>query len=245
MEFQNQTFYKILHKPQNYNGLKYRLGLNMDKVPFNPYGTCKSEGFCLTTIDHIFGYIDYGNNIAEVSIPEDAKVCRYPNGTIYKVDRFFIKSIETFEDFFEKNPEKCMYAVKQKGRILKYIKNQTPELCLAAVKLNGCVLEYVQNQTPELCMEAVKKSGNALEFVQNQTPELCLAAVKQNGRALRFVQNQTPEICMEAVKQDGWALWFVENQTPEICMEAVKQDGRALLFVENQTPEICNASKQN
>ncbi len=223
MDFQNQIFYKILNKELKHNGFQYNLRLTIDTVPFNPSGSCEPGGLYFTTFDHIFKFIDYGNNIAEISIPEDAKVYGYPGDDRYKADRIFIKNIETLENFFDKNPEFLMIAVKQNGRVLKYVKNQTPELCMEAVKNYGHALEFVQKQTPEICMEAVKENGYALQYVWNQTPELCLAAVKQNGCALHYVKNQTPKLCMEAVKQDGCALEYVQNQTPEIC-NASKQN---------------------
>ncbi len=211
MDFQNQIFYKILNKSLKHNGFKYNLGLNIDTLPFNPSGSCEPGGLYFTTFDHIFKFISYGDNIAEISIPDDAKVYEDPSLDKYKADRIFIKSIETLENFFNKNPKFLMIAIKQ----------------------NGCTLCFVKNQTLELCMEAVKQDGLALQSVKNQTPELCMGAVKQNGCALGFIHDQTPELCMEAVKQDGWALQFVKNQTPEICMEAVKENCWVLDYVEN------------
>ena len=40
------------------------------------------------------------------------------------------------------------------------------EICLAAVKQNGRALEFVKNQTPEICFVAMKQDGRALEFVK-------------------------------------------------------------------------------
>ena len=57
--------------------------------------------------------------------------------------------------------------VKQNGRILKYIEEQTPEICLAAVKQDGRALEYVKDQTPEICLEAVKQNEYAKLFVKD------------------------------------------------------------------------------
>ena len=140
----------------------------------------------------------------------------------------------------------CLEAVRQDGRMLRYVKDQTPEICLAAVKQNGCALKYVKEQTPEICLEAVRQNGFALEYVKEQNPEICLAAVRQNWKALQYVKEQTRDICLAAVKQDGLALYYVRKQTDEIRHEAVRQNGNALAYVNNQTDEIClEAVKQN
>ncbi|MCE5225750.1 MAG: DUF4116 domain-containing protein [Porphyromonadaceae bacterium] len=64
----------------------------------------------------------------------------------------------------------------------------TYEEVLKAVKRRGCVLQYVKDQTPELCLEAVKQNGHALQFVKEQTPEICLAAVERNVHAIYCVK---------------------------------------------------------
>ncbi len=210
MDFQNQTFYKFLNEKLNHNGFQYKLGLNIDTVPFNPSGSCGPGGLYFTTFDHIFLFSDYGNNIAEISIPADTKVYTDPSGYNYKADRIFIKSIEKLENFFDKNPELCMKYVKQDAYALKYVQNQTPELCLAAVKQNSLALQFVQNQTQKICMTAIKQDGLTLQYVKNQTPKLCMEAVKRDGYALKYVKNQTPEICKTAVNQHELASQFVK-----------------------------------
>ncbi len=47
--------------------------------------------------------------------------------------------------------------VKQDGRALHYVQEQTYEVCLAAVQQNGWALQFAKEQTFELCLEAVKK----------------------------------------------------------------------------------------
>lgn len=52
-------------------------------------------------------------------------------------------------------------------------KREKPANDLEAVKQNGRALEYVREQTPELCMEAVKQNGRALRFVQTEFISEC------------------------------------------------------------------------
>jgi hypothetical protein len=237
------TFFKFLREDLTHHNFEYKLGENIDFIPFNPSGECENGGLYFTTLDHIFEFMNFGDQIGVITLYSDSQV--YTEKNKYKTDKFILEKIISVNDFLEKfiSP---LEAVKQNGLALQFVDNKTLEICLEAVKQNGLALYLVKNQTPEICLEAVKEHGITLQFVENQTPEICLEAVKQNGRALKFVENKTLEICLEAVKQDGFALRFVKNQTPEICLEAVKQDGCALRFVKNQTPEIClEAVKQD
>lgn len=58
------------------------------------------------------------------------------------------------------------------------------------LKENGRWLYYLEEQTPELCLIAVKQDGKALEYVKEQTPEICLAAVKQNKNIVKYVKKE-------------------------------------------------------
>ncbi len=215
-------FLKVLNKDLKHHGFQYKEGLNVDTVPFNPSGDCESGGLYYATTEHIFKFLSFGYFIADVTIPQDAKV--YETKGKFKADRIILSNIRRVEVYINSLPyESQLNAVKQNGYLLKYVKNQTPELCLDALKQNGYALRYVKEQTPEICLTAVKRYGHALQYVKEQTPEICMDAVKRNGMALECVLNQTPEICLEAVKQDWRALYHVINKTREICAEAIKQ----------------------
>ena len=59
----------------------------------------------------------------------------------------------------------CLVAVKQDGRTLQYVREQTLEICLVAVKQNGHILQYVREQTLEIILAAVKQNGYTLQYV--------------------------------------------------------------------------------
>jgi hypothetical protein len=40
---------------------------------------------------------------------------------------------------------------------------------MEAVRQDGRALQYVKDQTPEICMEAVKQNSRAVQFVKDQT----------------------------------------------------------------------------
>ena len=192
-------FYKFVGKNGNMinRGYQYKFGRNDLREKFNPSGKCSSGGLYFADKNNIVRFNNFGDNLYEVGVPDDARV--YEESCTFKTDSIILKEIESYD------------IVKHDKYLLRYIKNQTPEICLEAVKQNGRALIYVKNQTPEICLEAVKQNGWALIYVKNQTPEICLEAVKQDGYLLVFVNNQTPEICLEAVKQDGYSLLYVKK----------------------------------
>jgi len=72
------NYYKILNEKENHNDLQYKTGLNVDPIPFNPYGDCKPGGIYFASRD-IFAFLDYGPWIRKVTLPEDAQVYKNPN----------------------------------------------------------------------------------------------------------------------------------------------------------------------
>lgn len=70
----------------------------------------------------------------------------------------------------DKTDELILIAVKTAPWIFSYafLKNPDPNLCLKAVKENGKVLEHIVNQTPEMCYESVRQNGLNLRFVKDK-----------------------------------------------------------------------------
>ena len=164
-----------------------------------------------TDFDNLGTYYDYGNLIAFIKIPYDAKVYKDPYGMKWKADRFIIEKFDSIDSYWNIY-NFCVTALKQNGRALKYVKDQSPVLSMEAVKQNGIALEYVKDQFPELLMEAVKQNGHAIQYVKDQYPGVLLEAVKQNGHALYHIKDQFPELCLEAVKENGLTLEYVKDQ---------------------------------
>ena len=67
------NYYKITHKTETHNGLKYKTGLNVDPQPFNPHGDCNEGGIYFAKED-IFAFLSYSCWIREVTLPPDARV---------------------------------------------------------------------------------------------------------------------------------------------------------------------------
>jgi hypothetical protein len=70
-------FYKILNETECHQGMQYHDGLNVDILPFNPSGDCKSGGIYFARED-ILDFLSYGPWIREVTIPYGEPVYHNP-----------------------------------------------------------------------------------------------------------------------------------------------------------------------
>jgi len=219
-------FYKFLNDDLKHYDFEYKLGLNVDILPFNPIDECSGGGlyFCEESNCHIF-WKDYGKKLALIEIPDDARV--YVERDKFKADKIIIKDITNFDDvpdsFWINILSKNGYAVHQNGYVLEYVKNQTEEICKLAVQHHGYALKYVKEQfkTEEICKLAVQQYGLALEYVKEQTDKICKLAVQQDGLALQYVKDPflTEEICKLAVQQNGLAYVYVKNTCEQIIQK--------------------------
>ena len=76
----NTKYFKILNKDRNHNGFQYKIGLNvLPQGEFARTGSCVPGGFYYTTIENILEFIDYGIDLFEVTIPEDAQIRKISN----------------------------------------------------------------------------------------------------------------------------------------------------------------------
>jgi hypothetical protein len=84
------NFYKILKENETHYDLKYKYGLNIDPVKFDPSGDCKAGGIYFSRED-ILAFLDYGPWIRKVTIPEDAQVYEDPGEPKkWKADRIIL-----------------------------------------------------------------------------------------------------------------------------------------------------------
>jgi hypothetical protein len=81
--------------------------------------------------------------------------------------------------------------VRKNGLLLEIVPKdlRSEEICLQAVKENGRALKYVINQTDAICITAVKHDFRALEYVYEQTEEICRAAQNKKMQVYRLVRN--------------------------------------------------------
>ena len=117
-----KTYYKFVRDDYTHNGFVYKLGLNIDHLPFNPSGSCESGGLYFTDLEHVLEYSDYGHLVAEIELPDNARIYKDPNGNKWKADRFIIKQINTF-DFFVEDKDEAFFLmiIKENSEMLRHI----------------------------------------------------------------------------------------------------------------------------
>jgi len=112
-------YVKILSSDLVHNGFKYKEGLNVDILPFDPSGSCKPGGLYFTDLKNFCKFLDYGNLVADVTIPDDAQV--YADGGDatspykWKADRIILSNIRPIEKILSmKTAEELMELIKSK-----------------------------------------------------------------------------------------------------------------------------------
>ncbi len=131
-----QKWFKCLNDTWTHNGLKYHLGENIDPIPFNPTRSCSAGGLYFSSRKNIFQYIFYGNNIAELTIPNDARV--YVEHDKFKTDKFIIESVTPLKEYHGWfNEEFCNEMMDGDIDYFELVKDQTLNLC--NTKLGNCV----------------------------------------------------------------------------------------------------------
>ena len=85
---QGRKFYKMLHWNEVHYGMHYKTGLNVDIVPFKPFGACSPGGIYFSSCDNILNFLSQGTWFREVTIPENARV--YAEKGKWKADRIIL-----------------------------------------------------------------------------------------------------------------------------------------------------------
>ena len=84
-------YYKILRSDMTHHGFKYKEGLNVDINPFDETPDC-GDGLFFSDAENILSFVNYGDLIAEVEIPDDTKIVQVRNK--YKAHAIVIKNIK-------------------------------------------------------------------------------------------------------------------------------------------------------
>jgi len=104
----SKTYYKVTNEDECHNGYQYKDGLNILEEEFNdnPEHSCVPGGFYFTDYEYLPEFLNYGIFIREVSIPEDARVVKDPQGDKWRTDKIIFGNryhIEKdFDQWFDK-----------------------------------------------------------------------------------------------------------------------------------------------
>jgi hypothetical protein len=258
-----ESYVKLTLKNYVHGEVKYKEGLNVDPIKFNPIKKCKRGGLYFCRYKDVGRWFRYAKKtmywIWDVTLPDGEEVIDM--GTKLKAHRIILtnKSHVHDDEFILKE------AIEYRGLNLKHIKEQTLELCQLAVERNPRTIKHAQYQTEDMCVRAVNEDPTLIKYVKHQTEKMCETAVTNKAhlfeyvdskfhtekiciRALRwrpsFIKNiakPTKKMCMKAVGKSGIVLEFIpsEMKTDDVCIAAVKQNYKAIEFVGNQTKELC------
>jgi hypothetical protein len=152
--FKNRLWYKLLNADFRHRGVTYKEGLNVDPVPFNPTGECEPGGLYFTHFDYVpywWHRLEPLLYIAEVTVPDDARVYIEPCNTKLKADKFVLSNILTLKEFFDTLDERTLeWMVTAAPGLLAYVDKQNEEMCLAAVRHNTYMFRYVKKVTARI-----------------------------------------------------------------------------------------------
>jgi hypothetical protein len=240
--YSGKKFYKILPESMvsRKNSFKYKEGLNVDVNEFRPKGKCAGYGLYFADGDNIHLYMDYGTKIAEVKIPDDARV--YVESQKFKADKIRLDNIVPLgESKLWLDWEFCYRVVAHDPDMMQYIQqNNSIEFWKIMVANDPAIIPKMNEQTPELCkLAAIESNPFNIQYIKDQTLELCKLAIEKNPLSIRHIHDQTEELCMLAVNRKPTSICCISDQTPELCNLAVSKDPFAIIQIKNKTSELC------
>jgi hypothetical protein len=244
--FYKKELVKLTVENNIHNSFEFKLGLNVDPVPFNASGNCKKGGFYFTFSHCWSEWVSYRKEefmywMWDVKIPDDAQVYLESNTKI-KADKFILENKRCIYD----DKERCMLAVKHDGYAIKFIKDPSEEMKLEAVRRNGRSIEFIKDPSERVQLEAVRKNGSAIEFIKDPSEKVQLEAVRQDGCAIEYINDPSDTVQLEAVRQDGYAIKFIKDPSEEMNLEASKQNGYAIQFIKDPSETVqLEAVRQN
>lgn len=97
-------FYKFIKSDMKHHQFTYKLGLNVDTVPFNPKSTCQAGGLYFTDFANLVFFQTFGSQIGIIEIPDDAQV--YVEHQKFKADKFILHELIDIDN--EKDLEKMI-----------------------------------------------------------------------------------------------------------------------------------------
>jgi hypothetical protein len=110
-----------------HHGFEYKLGWNIDTLPFNPSGLCSYGGLYFTDLCHLHEYVTYGDIIATVHLLPTEKV--YTEYHKYKAHLIFISKMELINDFMNRQSYNVQFdSIIIRKDLFYTITNKSPKL---------------------------------------------------------------------------------------------------------------------
>ena len=236
-------YFKVLADDLIHHGYKYKLGLNIDILPFNAKDSCGPGGLYYTTEENVLLFSEYGSLIAEVE--PMGQIYEGPEGGKWKTDQLYVKSIVPITTWLSSKSRKFQYsmvkqdpnniryiidpaegvqlvAVKIYGNSIQYIKDPSEKVQLAAIN-NGADPFYIKNPSETVQLAIVKRRGYYIERFENPSEVMQMAAVEQHTDYIRYFKNPTESVQRKAIEKDPWTLMSIDNPSEEIKQLAAKK----------------------
>jgi hypothetical protein len=226
-----KKYVKILAEDLIHHDFEYELGLNEDFEVFDPSDVGNSKGLYFTTIDQIYDYLEYGVNIADVTIPDDA-LTRQQNG-LYKANKIIISNIRRWDTELDH-----VKAVTINADNIKSIENPSEEVQLIAVQQDGDTIQYIENPSEEVQLSAVRQKGSSIRYIKNPSEEVQLAAIEQNYVGFRYIENPSEEAMLKVVQINGFYIKYCIDPSIAVQLAAVQNTASAITLIENPSKEV-------
>lgn len=152
LEFKNRypNYQAVKIIGNNFNNYIYRIGLNIDPIPFRPYGKCQAGGLSFTDMRFLPYFMSCGSHIAYVDIVDDSRIY-LDNYKSYKADMIVLTKIIPIQDYLSQLSEEQFFKLKPFAvHIIRHIPNPTKEWQLAAVNRRGDAIMYINNPDDEV-----------------------------------------------------------------------------------------------
>jgi hypothetical protein len=226
------TFYKVLPESMvnERRPFTYQVGLNVDHIPFDPTGECKPGGLYFTERRWIQHFFYYGGKIAEVHIPDDAKV--YIELFKYKASKIVLTKIVAWSTLPWWDDQRfCDKCISVSPFTIKYIINQSTDLCKRAISINPNCIEFIRNQAEEVCKYAIKCDPDSIRYIRNQTNHLSELAIKLKPSSIKLIRKQTIGLCKLAISLDPLCIEHIKSKSNGLCYIAIKGNHKAIQYI--------------
>ena len=263
-----EDLYKILHSNMKHYGYRWRLGVNVDPLPWNPKGSCEPGGLYFTTFRNLGQYSQspYDENlIGRITVDDDEPV--WQEHQKWKAHRVTLSDVVAVRDLPDREyyhyisqnfygvKSSCMYnkdthdelwndLLRRNPSIMHYIRPKDWRMCFANVGLTKPQDEYdpsVKEDKEEL-LRAVHQNPWIVKFLKNIDKDIAMRVVQWNGRTLKFIKQQTEAMCLEAVNDTYLALDYVHDQTDAVCLAAINRTWLALNHIRDKKPHLIDAA---
>ena len=237
-------FYKITNVNEVHGMMHYKDGRNVDKIKFNPHGTCLPGGIYFARKDYISMFLTYGFYIRKVRIPDEARVYEDGNDK-FKADMVDLEPRVPIKDSFLVRDKKYIYdTLKYQHKLFEYVPKQIldEKICMRLLERDSTLFAKfpADSKTRRLCLQLIRCNGSILYIPENMRfEELYLLAFARNYGTFQYIPTHLlgkEKFCIDLVTRHGLIIkeFADEMKTLDVCHTAIKQNGLALQYVPDE-----------